>query len=293
MQPLSSTSQRRSIAPKFAAELRKAIRARQGSVKRVCGATHVPRSNLGYYLAGRNLPTIEVAQRLTDALEWPRLLELVLNARTVRCARPGCPRSFTYEGGKPKLYCSEDCALLNAKMRAGEEGHDTGGKRLYEVVKVELDDARASGRGIRCAALEVGLAVYARSDSKRHEKFARAQRRIDGYAEAIDTMCRTCEPEGLCRDGECPLRAFSPLPLAGSYTENRPSGQLRRAGHSWDPTNRPKTLAAIQEANEKRWNRPGERERMAEITRARHVAMTDEERAANGAKISRGRRAVA
>jgi len=219
MQPLSSTSQRRSIAPKFAAELRKAIRARQGSVKRVCEATHVPRSNLGYYLAGRNLPTI------------------------------------------------------------------------YEVVKAEIDDARASGGPVRRAALEVGLAVYVRSDSKRHEKFTRAQRRIDGYAEAIDTMCRTCEPEGLCRDDGCPLRAFSPLPLAGSYTENRPSGQLRRAGNSWDPTNRPKTLAAIQAAAEERWSRPGERERMAEITRARWDAMSPAQRAAAGEAISVARRA--
>jgi len=291
MQPLSSTSQRRSVAPKFAAELRRAMRERGGSTKRLCEATRIPRSSLGYYLAGRNLPTIEVAQRLTDTLEWPRLLQLVLEARTVRCARTGCPRQFTFEGGKPKLYCSEDCAQLAQKMRAGAEGHDTGGKRLYEVVRAELDDAKRAGRAVRKGALEVGLAVYARSDSKRHEKFTRAQRRIDGYAEAVDAMCRSCEPEGLCRDDVCPLRAFSPLPLAGSYTANRPSGLMREAEGSWHPKHRAKTLEAIRDAAQERWNRPGERERMSEITRARWAGMSPEERTAAGQAISEARRA--
>lgn len=31
--------------------------------------------------------------------------------------------------------------------------------------------------------------------------------------DAIDEMCRTCEPQGVCRNDECPLRYFSPLPF--------------------------------------------------------------------------------
>lgn len=292
MQPLSSTSQRRSIAPKFAAELRRAIRAAGGSTKRVSEATHVPRSNLGYYLGARNLPTIEVARRLAETLDAPRLLELVLAARTVRCARSGCPRSFTYEGGKPKLYCSEDCRVLAEKMRAGEDGHDTGGKRLYEVIRGELEDARRSKGAIRRAAIEVGLAAYVASDAKRHAKFTKLQRRIDGQAEAIDAMCRSCEPEGLCREEECPLRAFSPLPLAGSYTEHRPSGQLRVVEGSWGPHNRPKTLVAIREAAERRWSRPGARVEQRERAKAFFAGLTPDQRAEHGRKISAGRRAA-
>lgn len=33
----------------------------------------------------------------------------------------------------------------------------------------------------------------------------------DDKQEAIDAMCRGCEPEGVCRDDGCALRPFSPL----------------------------------------------------------------------------------
>jgi hypothetical protein len=35
-----------------------------------------------------------------------------------------------------------------------------------------------------------------------------------GLLAAIDAMCLSCEPEGICRTAECPLRAVSPLPLS-------------------------------------------------------------------------------
>jgi hypothetical protein len=33
----------------------------------------------------------------------------------------------------------------------------------------------------------------------------------DPRQDAIDAFCAACEPEGLCRTAECPLRGFSPL----------------------------------------------------------------------------------
>ena len=44
-----------------------------------------------------------------------------------------------------------------------------------------------------------------------------AQHRVKVYDEAVDELCRRwCEPEGLCRDGTCPIQkaGLSPLPLA-------------------------------------------------------------------------------
>lgn len=32
--------------------------------------------------------------------------------------------------------------------------------------------------------------------------------------DAIDEMCRSCEPEGVCRNDGCPLRSFSTMPYA-------------------------------------------------------------------------------
>jgi hypothetical protein len=35
--------------------------------------------------------------------------------------------------------------------------------------------------------------------------------RVDARQRAIDENCRQCEPEGVCRTADCPLRAFSPF----------------------------------------------------------------------------------
>ena len=41
----------------------------------------------------------------------------------------------------------------------------------------------------------------------------RASNRVDPRQVAIAAFCRECEPEGICRMLECPLRGFSPLPF--------------------------------------------------------------------------------
>jgi transcriptional regulator with XRE-family HTH domain len=88
MQPLSGTSQRRSAAARFAQRLR-AAKARKGIGNRViCEAAGIPRSNLGYYLTGRNLPTIQVAKLLADVLDDHVLADIALKGRTVACGRP-------------------------------------------------------------------------------------------------------------------------------------------------------------------------------------------------------------
>jgi DNA-binding XRE family transcriptional regulator len=44
-------------------------------------------------------------------------------------------------------------------------------------------------------------------------RFGREPKRSSEQA-AIAEMCRQCEPDGACFTAECPLRAWSPLPLA-------------------------------------------------------------------------------
>lgn len=291
MEALSSTSQRRTSAARFANALRVAIKKRGGSKVRVADAAAIPRSNLGYYLAGRNLPTLEVAHRLADVLDADELVRIVIAGRTVRCGRPGCKREFLYEGGRPKVYCSEDCAGLAAKMRSGHDLNDDGAKTLYTAVKGEVERVHGTMRSVRRKVLTAALDEYARSGSKRHRKLTMFQRRLDAYAESIDAMCRGCEPEGLCRTPECPLRAFSPLPLRGTYTEERPTGKIRPAEGPHGPTYKAAWLEAQLDANARRWSRPGERELQAERTRARWAALSPEERAERGRLISERRRA--
>ena len=35
----------------------------------------------------------------------------------------------------------------------------------------------------------------------------------EGRQSAIEAMCRSCEPEGVCRVPDCPLRRYSPFPF--------------------------------------------------------------------------------
>jgi len=46
------------------------------------------------------------------------------------------------------------------------------------------------------------------------ERVTITQHRLTKHEEAVRAMCLQCEPEGLCRDRGCPLRAVSPLPVA-------------------------------------------------------------------------------
>lgn len=55
--------------------------------------------------------------------------------------------------------------------------------------------------------------AVARARARRAEPTARRVR-VAKMERAIVTFCRECEPDGICRTAECPLRAFSPFPLA-------------------------------------------------------------------------------
>jgi FixJ family two-component response regulator len=61
-------------------------------------------------------------------------------------------------------------------------------------------------------------------------------------------------------------------------------------GGAWSPAHRQRQLDAIRAANEKRWNREGEKEGQAARTKARFAAMTEEERQAWIESIKVGRR---
>jgi transcriptional regulator with XRE-family HTH domain len=115
-----------------------------------------------------------------------------------------------------------------------------------------------------------------------------AERRLADHVVAVTEMCRRCEPEGLCRDMECPLRAVSPLPLARADNEVLPATPAAGAWGDYE-----KKVASVREANARRWNREGERERASALNAARWAAMTEAERAEYRRKISEGRRKAA
>ena len=63
--------------------------------------------------------------------------------------------------------------------------------------------------GPRCAGTDFARRVRARTAVR--DEFAR--RRLPIYVAAVDTFCRECEPEGLCRTPACPIQVAGLSPL--------------------------------------------------------------------------------
>lgn len=79
-----------------------------------------------------------------------------------------------------------------------------------------LDSSKRVQR-LYCGAMCMRSAHSSRQREREHgrrEDHSRLLRnRLDVLQDAVDAFCRSCEPEGLCRDAACPLRSASPLPL--------------------------------------------------------------------------------
>lgn len=83
---------------------------------------------------------------------------------------------------------------------------------------------------------------------------AMAERKLRAYESAVLATCNACEPDGYCREIECPLRPVSPLPLMHRQPEELPQSEPA-PGPYGTPENRSKVIAAIKAANTRRWAR--------------------------------------
>lgn len=278
--PLAPGSSRGIHAQRFGQELRRAMLARKVGAGRLSEAAGVAKSAIANWKAGGNLPRVDTAARLAEVLDWPKLVDICREGRIVTCAR--CRRPFVNEGGAPARFCSVDCREVDVQLRRPGPGAS-----LALVVRDELERRRwLVQRSTTDDVLDQALIEYQRSDSKRVNRQDKLVAQLDGVRAAVDAMCRGCEPAGICRSVECPLRPVSPLPL--QVTD---AGELRPVVDRDSPEYRERWLAAVRGANAERWARPGERERQSEQTSAYWAAMTDEERSAASARISEARRA--
>ena len=106
--PIAPESPRRAIARRFGLELDRVIAARGKSLRGLAAESGVARTAMYFYRDGVNLPSLEVAGRLADALDWPRLVAIVEEARSGTCEE--CARSFASTAGSGnRRFCSEDC----------------------------------------------------------------------------------------------------------------------------------------------------------------------------------------
>lgn len=245
------------LAAEFGRELMRAAVARNVTLKELERSLGIGHTTLWNYRAGRTLPRIEVATTLAVALDWPKLRGLVVKARTRTCGRSGCRATFINDiGSEARRYCSPSCGHIAANVRqAAARGRSAGQTGSPQAKRAQVQRLRS---GLRIADDRARL-----------------------LSDAIAAMCADCEPEGLCRTAGCPLRAHSPFPLAAhGNDEPRPGTAYENRRSGWTPERR----AGQVEANARRWNRPGERERQSERTAAMHASRTPDELAAVIAK---------
>jgi len=244
-------SPKRQAALRVGAELTRALEVQGLSLKalsRALGGTS--HTKLWQYKRGRILPRLSTAVEISEALAWPRIAELVREFRSKPCHQ--CGRMFVMEGGSAnKRYCGDRCRGAALRLRAhtqqAESAEDDPERRLVARIKAEL--GRVRGRaGATVSRLELRDAVAEFERTAPQSRTRRALQDRDRHIAAVEAFCNGCEPEGMCRDAGCPLRAVSPLPLS----------EMRDVE------------AAVRAPG--RWAQPGARERHTADMRRRHAA---------------------
>lgn len=184
---LSAGSTRKPYAQEFGRELKHAIRVRYVSIMAVSESVGLAYSVVRHYMAGYNLPKVTTAVKLADALGWPSLVEIAKRGRTKKCGT--CGDDFLDGEGTTRLFCSTLCMEIDQKKHRGVSGRVRG----------------AMAERTTLAAL----------------------REIGTFKTAIAAMCDSCEPEGTCRQIDCPLRCVSPLPFMTEEARIVPRGKRK------------------------------------------------------------------
>lgn len=263
----------RAHAARFGAELTRAMHERGVGNRRLRAAARIgSTSNVSEWRNGRNMPGIDAAQRLADALRWPRLIAIVMEARTRPCAH--CGASIVADAGHPRRYCGAPCRDLAAVVRATGGRPDASAEArallLGEVLRTGPARKQVIGRAV--TMIEEGRAAEVANAAA-----------VVALRGAVAAMCRACVADDLCRTPGCPLRPVSPLPLS---TDGREAVTALPA-EPW--ADHPGRMEAHQAWLRERWARPGAREAMASASAARWAAMTPAERSDMGRRIRTGR----
>lgn len=210
-------------AAAFGRALVRACHKRNVPLNELSRATGVGHTSLDNYRRGLILPKIEVARTLAAVLDAPELARMIEVARTFECARAGCPKTFRNDTGAPRKYCSDFCRRIAENVRIAQRRARSAG---------QTGDART--RTAVISNLRAGLRI--------------ADERLSLLSGAIEAMCAGCEPEGICRTASCPLRPFSPLPLAiHDVRDPRTEADIRSA--AWTPARRERFRAQLVAAH--------------------------------------------
>lgn len=95
----------------------------------VAEATGVSRTQYLHYEQGRNIPRVETAHKLAQALGERLIVDYAIAARSRLCKR--CRSVINVNGGRPPEYCSPTC------RKASAPGEREIEKRRYREVSQE------------------------------------------------------------------------------------------------------------------------------------------------------------
>lgn len=149
---LNPTSPRAPIAKHFGQEMRKAMKQRRIGQRRLIQYVGTTRNVLRQYLMGYNLPRLDRAIKIAEALDAPILAEIARQGRTTICET--CGKGFVNEGTR-RRYCSELCQKVAGKRNAGADSRiraDVAEHRLADSLK-ELERFKDAVAGM-CADCE-------------------------------------------------------------------------------------------------------------------------------------------
>lgn len=110
-----------STSARFRSRLRSDIRGRGLFQSDLAAAIGVDQRTISYYVTGVCLPSVAKAAALAEALVDPDLVDLVREARTVRCRLASCSRLFIRDGhaNHSRVFCSRGCQKV--AMKGGSE----------------------------------------------------------------------------------------------------------------------------------------------------------------------------
>lgn len=287
----------KAAAARVGAELRTALEARRVGWRQLNAAVGKDmHSMLDRYKSGRNLPRLAQAALLAEALAWPRILELVREARTFYCPIDG--RQFVCDTGHRQKFCSSRCRDVDGKNRArlnalasreaAAYANEDPERVLVARLKQELEEARQQRRPAHVREIRSAIKQWESTSSQSRHRRTRNQ--LNEHLAAVEAMCRSCEPDGICRTADCALRAVSPLRFAPMVDVGLAEAKDPRGGWS-DPEIRARRSAAQSERLRELYRREPERiaaHRQRMQTRWEH--MTPEERVEWGRKVSARRK---
>lgn len=229
------------------------------------------------------------SHRRVHAMRLGRHLTALLSARKI--SKRGLATTLSTSRSLLILWCKGD--VLPSLDQARELAEALADARVLEIVQ--------AGRVLTCPVCSKrfewrggGRATYcsnrcrkygANAANRRRSNLPMVEAELAIAKQAVADFCAACEPDGICKTPACELRAVSPLPLRAAIevpmAEPWKQGPLTPAGR-----------AAQRRASDRRWAKPGERERMGALIRARHPANDPARRTDWTAAVSAGRRSA-